>query len=88
MKISVKKYNNDISRAYKTMMRKLNADGFYTEVKKKKFFTSKSELAREERKAGISRYKKAESKRRSLMDKLEKQQSFGNKKQHKPRNHK
>ena len=37
MKISVKRYNNDISKAYRIMMRKLNAEGFYTDTKRKSF---------------------------------------------------
>ena len=80
MKISVKKYNNDISRAYRVMMRKLNAEGFYTETKRKSFYISKKEKEREDKKAGIKRYRKAEAKRRALMDKLEQKQGFSKKK--------
>jgi hypothetical protein len=76
MKVSVKKYNNDVSRAYKVMMRKLNAEGFYIDAKRKSFFISKQEQVRLDKKAGIARYKKAESKRRILREKLEQRQGF------------
>ena len=79
MKISVKRYNNDVSRAYRIMMRKLNAEGFYTEVKRKSFYVSKKEKEREDKKAGVKRYKKAEKKREELLQKLENKQ-FSNKK--------
>ena len=79
MKISVKRYNNDVSKAYRIMMRKLNAEGFYTDTKRKSFYVSKSEKAREDKKAGIARYKKAEAKRRALADKLEQKQAFNKK---------
>lgn len=80
MKISVKRYSNDVSRAYRVMMRKLNAEGFYTDTKRKAFYVSKSEKAREDKKAGVARYRKAESKRKALLDKLEQKQGF-----HKPK---
>ena len=76
MKISVKRHSNDVSKAYRIMMRKLNAEGFYTDTKRKSFYVSKSEQAREDKKAGIARYKKAEAKRRALVDKLEQKQAF------------
>lgn len=76
MKISVKRYSNDVSRAYRVMMRKLNAEGYYTDTKRKAFYISKSEQAREDKKAGTARYKKAESKRVALLDKLEQKQGF------------
>ena len=79
MKISVKRYNNDVSRAYRIMMRKLNAEGFYTEVKRKSFYVSKKEKEREDKKAGVKRYKKVEKKREELLQKLENKQ-FSNKK--------
>jgi hypothetical protein len=76
MKISVKRYSNDVSRAYRVMMRKLNAEGYYTDTKRKAFYISKSEKAREDKKSGIARYRKAESKRVALLDKLEQKQGF------------
>lgn len=79
MKISVRKYNNDVSRAYRVMMRKLNADGYYTETKRKNFYVSKQEKLREDKKAGISRYRKAEAKRKALLDKLEQRQGYAKK---------
>ena len=43
---------------------------------KKSFFISKQEQVRLDKKAGIARYKKAESKRRILREKLEQRQGF------------
>lgn len=79
MKISIKRYNNDVSKAYRVMMRKLNAEGFYTELKNKSFHVTKSQKEREERKMGIKRYKKAEAKRQALLLKLENKNSFSKK---------
>ena len=56
MKVSVKKYNNDVSRAYKVMMRKLNAEGFYIDAKRKSFFISKQEQVRLDKKAMTIRF--------------------------------
>jgi hypothetical protein len=76
MKISVKRYGNDVSKAYRIMMRKLNADSFYTDTKRKAFYMSKREKDREDKKAGTARYRKAEAKRKELLDKLENKQRF------------
>jgi len=77
MKLSVKRYNNDVSKAYRILMRKLNKDGYYEETRRNKFYISKSEQQREEKKSGIQRYKRAEQKRIELLDKLERQASQG-----------
>lgn len=77
MKVSVKRYSNDVSRAYKAMMRRLNKDGYYDDINKKKFYVSKREQEREDKKAGIQRYKKQEKKRIELLDRLERQSSQG-----------
>jgi len=77
MKVSVKRYNNDVSRAYKAMMRRLNKDGYYDESRRKKFYVSKKEQEREDKKAGVQRYRKQEKKRIELLDKLERQASQG-----------
>ena len=75
MKVTVKRYNNDVSKAYKTLMRKLNKEGHYTEIKRNEFFVSKSEAKREAKKAGIKRQRKADIKREELLVKLEKKAS-------------
>jgi ribosomal protein S21 len=77
MKLSVKRYNNDVSKAYRILMRKLNKDGYYEEIRRNNFYISKSEQQREEKKSGIQRYKRAEQKRVELLDKLERQASQG-----------
>lgn len=71
MKISVKKYNNDVSKAYRIMMRKLNAEGFYNDLRKKDHYISKSQQIREDKKVGTKRYKRSEAKRLALLEKLE-----------------
>lgn len=76
MKISVKKYNNDVGKAYKVMMRKLNNEGYYTELRKREYFISKGEKERESKKVGRKRFLKAEKKRELLFEKLEKRNSF------------
>jgi Ribosomal protein S21. len=77
MKLSVKRYNNDVSKAYRILMRKLNKDGYYEDTRRNKFYISKSEQERLEKKSGIQRYKRAEQKRIELLDKLERQASQG-----------
>jgi len=84
MKISIKKYNNDVSKAYKIMMRKLNADGFYTDAKRQSYYISKSEKLREAKKAGKARYRKAEAKRQALMQKLERKAGYTKKQKKTP----
>lgn len=77
MKLSVKRYNNDVSKAYRILMRKLNKDGYYEDTRRNKFYISKSEQERLEKKSGTQRYKRAEQKRIELLDKLERQASQG-----------
>jgi len=84
MKISIKKYNNDVSKAYKIMMRKLNADGYYADAKRGSYYISKSEKLREAKKAGRARYKKAEAKRQALLEKLEKKAGYSKKQKNRP----
>jgi|DEB0MinimDraft_6_1074348.scaffolds.fasta_scaffold19494_4 ribosomal protein S21 len=71
MKINVKRFNNDVGKAYKVMMRKLNNEGFYTDLKKREYFTSKGEQQRLDKKVGRKRFLKAEKKRQELFEKLE-----------------
>ena len=76
MKINVKKYNNDVGKAYRVMMRKLNNEGFYTEIKRREFFISKGEQQRVDRKVGRKRFLKAEKKREQLFEKMESRGAF------------
>ncbi len=76
MKINVKRYNGDVGKAYKVMMRKLNNEGFYTELKKRERFISKGEQERENKKVGKKRFMKAEKKREMLFEKMEKRVPF------------
>ena len=53
MKITV--YNNDVSKAYRILQKKLNNEGTLRELKEREFFRSKGEKKRLERKRGITR---------------------------------
>ena len=69
MKITV--YNNDVSKAYRILQKKLNNEGTLRELKEREFFRSKGEKKRLERKRGIVRYKKQEKKRMIALEKAE-----------------
>ena len=56
MKIYVK--NNDVSKAYKLLNRKLHDEGVLKEVRDRRAFVSKGEAARKDAKAGAMRWKK------------------------------
>lgn len=58
MEIRTKRYKGNALRAYKVLMRKLSADGFYQELRSKEYFRSKSEILREEKAKGTARTKK------------------------------
>jgi ribosomal protein S21 len=55
MQINTKKYGGDAMRAYKALMRKLNREGVYQELREKEFFTSKGERRRKEKVQGTVR---------------------------------
>jgi len=71
MKIIVR--NNDAVKAYKIMMKKLDTDGFFKELKTKKHYLSKSNKKREKRKYAMKRHKKLQIKRDEIFEKQEKQ---------------
>jgi len=73
MEISTKKYKGNALRAYKVLMRKLSADGFYQELRAKEYFRSKAELRREAESKGKIRAKKKQAK---IMQKLEAESNF------------
>jgi ribosomal protein S21 len=55
MQVNTKKYGGDAMRSYKALMRKLNREGVYQELREKEFFTSKSEKKRKEKIQGTVR---------------------------------
>lgn len=57
MRIEVK--NNDPMKAYKILMKKLNKENFFKELRNKKFFRTKQEKKKEALHAAILREKKA-----------------------------
>ena len=69
MKIEV--YNNDVTKAYRVLQKKLNNEGFLKKLKEREYFMSKGEKKRLEKKRGIARYKKAEKKRHIAQEKAE-----------------
>tara|TARA_B100000745_G_C19787974_1_gene258507 strand:- start:151 stop:453 length:303 start_codon:yes stop_codon:yes gene_type:complete len=56
MKIYVR--NNDISKAYRILNKKLHAEGFFKEIREKQFFKSKSEKRRDALRAARARWEK------------------------------
>ncbi len=58
MQVFTRKYGGDPMRTYKILMRKLNKEGHYQELKEKEFFKSKSQRKREDKVKGIARTKK------------------------------
>lgn len=55
MQVNTKKYGGDAMRSYKALMRKLNREGVYQELREKEFFTSKGEKRRKEKIQGTVR---------------------------------
>ena len=69
MKIYVR--NNDISKAYRILNKKLHTEGFFKEIREKQFFKSRSEKKREALRAAKARWQK---KRKLLEAQFEKQE--------------
>ena len=69
MKIYVR--NNDISKAYRILNKKLHTEGFFKEIREKQFFKSKSEQKRNALRAAKVRWAK---KKKLLEIKHEKQE--------------
>ena len=69
MKIYVR--NNDVSKAYRILNKKLHTEGFFKEVREKQFFKSKGEKKRDALRAAKARW----AKKKKLLDiKFEKQE--------------
>jgi len=64
MKIEVK--NNNITKAYRILMKKLDKDGLFKQVKDKRFHKSKSLKRREKHEYAVKRIKKKDIKREEL----------------------
>ena len=69
MKIYVR--NNDISKAYRILNKKLHTEGFFKEIREKQFFKSKGEKKRDALRAAKARWNK---KKKLLEIKFEKQE--------------
>tara|TARA_Y100000034_G_scaffold110844_1_gene143356 strand:- start:419 stop:682 length:264 start_codon:yes stop_codon:yes gene_type:complete len=69
MKIYVR--NNDVSKAYRILNKKLHTEGFFKEIREKQFFKSKSEQKRNALRAAKVRWAK---KKKLLEIKHEKQE--------------
>jgi ribosomal protein S21 len=67
MEILTKKYGGDPMRSYKALMRKLNREGLYKELKDREFYKSKSQRRREEKIQGTLR---TQRKQKLTMDRL------------------
>ena len=77
MKIIVK--NNDVSKAYKLLNRKLHDEGVLKEVRDRREFVSKGEAARKDAKAGAMRWKKKREKLEKQFVREERNQIRNNK---------
>ncbi len=70
MQVNTRKYNGDPMRSYKALMRKLNREGLYQELREREYFKSKGQRRREERIQGEVRTKR---KQRLRMEQLMKE---------------
>ena len=77
MKIIVK--NNDVSKAYKLLNRKLHDEGVLQDVRDRRAFVSKGEAARKDAKAGAMRWKKKREKLEKQFVREERNQIRNNK---------
>lgn len=58
MQLLTRRYGNDPMKTYRVLMRKLNREGHYQELKDKQFFKSKSQKKREDKIRGTVRVKR------------------------------
>lgn len=77
MKIIVK--NNDVTKAYKLLNRKLHDEGVLKEIRDRRAFVSKGELERKAKKAGAMRWKKKREKLEQQFVREERNQIRNNK---------
>ena len=71
--------NNDFSKAYKLLNRKLHDEGVLKEVRDRRAFVSKGEAARKDAKAGAMRWKKKREKLEKQFVREERNQIRNNK---------
>jgi ribosomal protein S21 len=69
MQVNTRKYGGDAMRSYKALMRKLNREGVYQELREKEFFTSKGEKRRKEKVQGTVRTQRKQKLRMEHLDK-------------------
>jgi ribosomal protein S21 len=58
MQLNTKRYGGDPIRTYKALMRKLNREGYYQELKEREYYKSKSQKRREDAERGRVRTQK------------------------------
>lgn len=64
MKIFVK--YNDVTKAYKILMKKINDEGVFKTLKSKEHYLSKSQRIRAKKKIALSRFRKDQKKKRLI----------------------
>ena len=64
MKIFVK--HNDVTKAYKILMKKINDEGVFKTLKSKEHYLSKSQRIRAKKKIALSRFRKDQKKKRLI----------------------
>lgn len=62
----IKVRNNDVSKAYKILSRKLNNEGIFKKLKEKRYHITKGEKKRLKHKEAVARAKKLEKKKEEL----------------------
>lgn len=60
-------HDNNVEQAIRQLKKRLNREGFYREIKKRRFFEKPSEKRRREGAEAVRRTRKTESKRRASM---------------------
>ena len=64
MKIFVK--HNDVTKAYKILMKKINDEGVFKTLKSKEHYLSKSQRIRAKKKIALARFRKDQKKKRLI----------------------
>lgn len=60
-------HDNNVEQAIRQLKKKLNREGFYREIKKRRFFEKPSEKRRREGAEAVRRTRKTEMKRRASL---------------------
>jgi len=64
MKIFVK--HNDVAKAYKILMKKINDEGVFKTLKSKEYYLSKSQKNKVKKKTALSRFRKEQKKKKII----------------------